>query len=192
MSTAVTKPQFAPEDLLTMPDGDRYELVDGQLVERTMSVWASYVAGQVFLLLSNYCKEHHLGWVFPEGTSYQCFPSAPSLVRKPDVSLIHLNRLTLAQATEEGHCPVAPDFVVEVISPNDLVYEVDRKTREFLEAGVRLVWVVNPEERTVEIHRPTGVGAILRHQDEITGEDVIPGFRCKVEEFFIAPSVSGS
>jgi Uma2 family endonuclease len=188
MSTTATATRYTPEDLLKMPDGDRYELVDGRLVGRNMSMWSSFVAGRIFGLLAPFCEQNRLGWPFPEGTSYRCFPSALEKVRRPDFSFIRLSRLPLATATTEGHCPIAPDLAVEVMSPNDLAYEVDEKVQEFLAAGVPLVWVVNPQQRTVEVHRPNATGTILRENDEITGEDVITGFRCRVGDFFIPPA----
>src|SRR5262245_29590406 len=187
MSTVAATKVYTPEDLLRMPDGDRYELVDGQLLERTMSFWSSYVAGVLYYRLHDYCKSHQLGWVVPEGTTYQCFPDAPAKVRRADVSFVDKTRLSFAQATGEGHLKIAPDLAVEVISPNDLAYEVDAKVGEFLAAGVRLVWVVNPEARTVEVHRPQGPGAILRDPADLEGEDVLPGFRCRVGELFLPP-----
>ena len=77
--------------------------------------------------------------------------------------------------------------MIEVISPNDTAYEVDEKVQLYLDAGTRLVWVVNPQQRTVEVHRPTSLGSILREQDELTGEDVVPGFACRVGDFFAPP-----
>jgi Uma2 family endonuclease len=192
MSTAAVKARYTPEDLLRMPDGNRYELVDGQLVELNVSIWSSYVAGVIYRILSLHCLANRLGWPFPEGTSYQCFPGFPALVRRADVSFIRLERLSLATATEEGHCPVVPDLMVEVISPNDTAYEVDEKVRLYLDAGTRLVWVVNPQQRTVEVHRPASLGSILREQDELTGEDVLPGFTCRVREFFEPPPGAGA
>src|SRR5438876_733284 len=127
MSTVAAPTRYTPEDLLRMPDGNRYELVDGQLVEHTMSTWASYVAGRVFRVLDDYCWAHQLGWVLPEGTTYQCFPDAPNKVRKADVSFIGRERLSFAQATAEGHNPIAPDLAVEIVSPNDLLYDVHAK-----------------------------------------------------------------
>jgi Uma2 family endonuclease len=170
-----------------MPDGDRYELVDGHLVERKMSAWSSYVAGQLHYRLQSHCEHHGGGWVFPEGTSYQCFPRHPARVRGPDGSFIRAERLSAAQATEEGHLPVAPDLAVEVLSPNDLVYEVEAKVREYREAGVRLVWVVNPDARSVTVHRARGRGTVLWEDDELDGEDVLPGFRCRVGDLFQLP-----
>jgi Uma2 family endonuclease len=188
MSTTATATRYTPEDLLRMQDGDRYELVDGALVECNMSIWSSYVAGVIFQLLYPFCQQNRLGWVFPEGTSYQCFPTLPERTRRPDGSFIRLDRLSLAQATAEGHCAIPPDLAVEVLSPNDTAYDVDEKVQEFLGAGVRQVWVVNPEQRTVEVHRANATGTILRENDEITGEDVIPGFHCRVGDFFVPPA----
>jgi Uma2 family endonuclease len=77
---------------------------------------------------------------------------------------------------------------VEVLSPGDLAYEIDGKIEDYLSAGVRLIWVVNPKTRTLRIHRPADsplgpIGA-ASETDMITGEDVLPGFECRVAEFF--------
>jgi Uma2 family endonuclease len=185
---ATAKTRYTPADLLTMPDGKRYELVDGQLVELNMSMWSSHVAGIIHWLLTTYCRDKRLGWTFPEGTSYQCFAAFPNMVGKPDCSFIRLNRLTIQQAQAEGHGSVVPDLVVEVISPNDIAHEVDQKVHLYLTAGVALVWVVNPEQRTVAVHRAATTGTILRENDEVSGEEVVPGFRCRVGDFFVAPA----
>jgi Uma2 family endonuclease len=188
MNATVTQARYTPEDLLTMPEGERYELVNGELVERNVSTIASYVGGLIYRLLCNFCLEKRVGWVFPDGISFQCFPFDPDLVRKPDVAFIRLNRLTADQAAEKGHCHVTPDLAVEVLSPGDTAYQVDEKVRDFIRAGTRLFWVVNPQVRTLEIHRASGPGSILGENDEVTGEDVMPGFRCRVGEFFILPT----
>lgn len=187
MNALATAIQYTPEDLLKMPDGDRFELVDGRLVEHTMSMWPSFVAGRVYSRLLTHCEAHQLGWVVPEGNSYQCFPDAPAKVRKADTSFIRRERLSLQQVTAEGHMRIAPDLAVEVESPNDVAYDVDEKVLEYLGAGVRLVWVVNPHSRLVFVHRAGGSGTILREQDELDGEDVVPGFRCRVCELFQLP-----
>jgi Uma2 family endonuclease len=188
MSTVTSPPRYTPGDLLKMPDGDRYELVNGQLVERTMSAWSSYVGGELHARVRDYCQTNKAGWPLPEGTSYQCFRDNPSCVRKADVSFIEASRMSLAQATAEGYLTIVPDLAVEVLSPNDLAYEVDEKVQEFLRAGARLVWVVNPQAHTVEVHRPRGTGTILRETDELDGEDVLPGFRCRVGDLFVPPA----
>jgi Uma2 family endonuclease len=185
MNAITTETRYTPEDLLAMPDGDRYELVDGKLVEHTVSKLSSYVAGVIHQLLTLFCQTHRLGWVFPEGVTYQCFPKEPGKVRKADVSFCRRQRMTRDQMVADGHSTEAPDLAVEVISPNDLAYEVDLKAHEWLEAGVSLVWVVNPRTQTVSVYRPNTSGVILHEGDTLSGEEVIPGFSCQVRQFFL-------
>jgi Uma2 family endonuclease len=187
MSTITTTTIYTPEDLLRMPDGDRYELIDGQFVEQTTSWWSCFVAGQLFSHLADYCKANRLGWTLLQGTTYQCFPDAPANVRRADVSFIKGERLSLTQAKAAGHVTIAPDLAVEVLSPNDLAYEVDQKLQEYLSAGVRLVWIVHPQTQTVDVHRIQGTSTILHENDDLDGEDVVPGFRCRVGDLFIPP-----
>ena len=95
MSTVDTKTSYTPQDLLEMPDGELYELVDGNLVERDTGARASWIGGQLLRLLANFLDLHKLGWVFPADNSYQCFPDAPDKVRRPDVSFIGLYPSTM-------------------------------------------------------------------------------------------------
>jgi Uma2 family endonuclease len=191
MSTVIEQLPHEPEDLLTMPDGDRFELVDGQLVERNMSKWSSFVAGTIYYSLRSHCDARRLGWVYPEGTSYQCFPDAPKKVRRPDVSFIRLDRLSPDEAMSEGHIDIAPDLAVEVVSPNDLAREIDKKVEEYEMADVPLIWVANPETKAVRVHRADGTVTLLREKDELDGETVIPGFRCRVGELFLPAAGAG-
>jgi Uma2 family endonuclease len=188
MKTAAAKKRYTPEDLLTMPDGDSYELVNGKLVELNVSMFSSYIAGIIYSLLHAYCEAKKLGWVFPVGTSFQCFPEDRRKVRKPDVSFIALHRLSVNQALVQGHGQVVPDLAVEVVSPKDLFAEVSTKVDEWLNAGVRLVWVVDPKQRTVTVYLPGTAGKVLREKDKLTGNKVIPGFRCQIGQFFRMPS----
>ncbi len=187
MNTTARTKQYTPADLLTLPDGDRYELVDGHLVEQNISFWSTFVGGRVFNRLSTFCEANSHGWVAPEGASYQCFPRHPTRVRRADVSFIRKDRLSAAEATAEGHLPIAPDLAVEVLSPNDLSYEVDLKVRDYLDAGVKLVWEVHPAGRFVIVHRLNGPDVILHEADELDGENVLPGFRCHIAELFQLP-----
>jgi Uma2 family endonuclease len=181
----IATPTFTPDDLLKMPDGDGFELVNGRLVERNMGARSSWVGGMILRLLAAFCDATAWGWVFPADASYQCFPDAPNMVRKPDASLVRFGRFP-DEVLPEGHIRIAPDMVIEVVSPNDLFYEVEEKAFAFLRAGVRVVWVVNPDSQTVHVYTS---GAIVgfRETDEITGGDVLPGFRCPVREFFTPP-----
>jgi Uma2 family endonuclease len=111
---------YTADDLLTMPDRDRYELADGKLVELQTGAKSSYIGNRLNRLLSNFCEVPFRGWVFPPDTSYQLFfPDRPNLVRKPDVSFVRVGRFP-NEEVPEGHIRLAPDLAAEVVSPNDL------------------------------------------------------------------------
>jgi Uma2 family endonuclease len=141
------------------------------------------VGGKTYRAVDDFVSKHQFGWAFPADLGYVCFPSAPGKVRRPDVSLIRKERLPEGP-TSEGYMYIPPDLAVEVISPNDLAYEVDQKVVEYLDAGVPLVWVINPEARTVRVHRQIRSMGWLREDDELSGEDVLPAFRCRVSKLF--------
>lgn len=173
------KTTYTPEDLLVMPNGEDYELVDGHLVERNMSLWSSWTGGKAVRLLGNFAREHRQGWVLPADCGYQCFPDAPKKVRKPDGSFISFARLP-AETADVGHVRIAPDLIVEVVSPNDAFDDVGLRIEDFLKAGVKLAWLISPRLRTVQVFRSDGTSQVLREGDDLTGENVLPGFRCPV------------
>ena len=183
MSALTHQPSYTMAEFMALPDHGLYELVDGELMEICMSNLASWVAVKVSTRLDVYCSEKRIGAVFSSETYFKCFPSRPRNARKPDVSFISQERLP-ADWSADGFFTIAPDLAVEVLSPNDLVYEVDQKIREYLDAGVKLVWVINPEQRLIQIHRADGTVTKLKETDFLGGEDIIPGFSCPVVELF--------
>ncbi|MBI5757949.1 MAG: Uma2 family endonuclease [Planctomycetales bacterium] len=191
MSTVGTPPKVTPEELLTMPDGVNYELVNGELVERNMGFQCSRIGTTITRLVGNYVEAHHLGWVLGADASYQCFPDDIDKVRKSNVSFVSFD--CLAPADEPvGHCLVAPKLVVEVAAPTDTVFELSKNVDDFLEAGTEVVWLVNPCKQTVDVLRPDGSLRRLRADDEISGDDVLPGFRCLVRDFFATQGAAES
>ncbi|ETX06288.1 Uma2 family endonuclease [Candidatus Entotheonella palauensis] len=185
--TTLAKSKCTPEALLTMPDGDAYELAGGELVERQMGFRSSRVGGRLFRLLDVHCDREQLGWVLPSDAGYQCFPDDPRKVRKPDVSFIRADRLS-ARDEPEGWATIAPDLVVEVISPNELFEAVAIKVDEYLMAGVPLVWVIDTATQKVYVYRHEDRGEILTASDELSGEDIVHGFRCRVADLFAPPA----
>lgn len=181
MSTATAA--ITPEELLRLPENVQFELVGGQLVERNMSHESSWIAGELHRLLANHCDATQAGFSFPADASYQCFPDEPDKVRRPDVSFIR-QELIQKHGLPQGHSRIAPDLAVEVVSPNDYVESLSEKVIEYLSAGVRLVWVIDPISRQVFVHHPDSRGVILAADDELNGEDVVPGFRCRVGDLF--------
>lgn len=125
--------------------------------------------------------------MLPADASYQCFADDPTKVRKPDVSFIQASRLS-ASERPTGHCQIAPDLAVEVVSPNDLFEDVSRKVEEYLAAGVRLVWVIDPKAERVFIYRHDESATILTNKDSLDGEDVVPGFLCAIADLFKPPA----
>jgi Uma2 family endonuclease len=182
MSTAVaTTSRFTPEDLLAMPDGKNYELVGGKLVERNMGVESSWVGGRLHSRLDQYCELHDAGWALPADNGYQCFPHDPELVRRPDVSFVRRGRFP-RETLPQGWAKLSPDLAVEVVSPNDSADALEAKLDDHQRARVPLIWVVNLKSRTVMVYRNDGSVLRLRESDELSGEDVMPGFRCPVKE----------
>ena len=186
MSTVLSDQKVTPDDLLAMPGGESFELVDGQLVEREMGFKSSWIGNRINVLLANHCDQNRLGWVLGPDTGYRCFADDGDKVRKPDVSFVDGNRLA-AEDFPNGFATFAPDLAVEVVSPNELFQDVTVKVSEYLDAGTRLVWVIAPITRRIHIYRPDS-GLILTSKDNLDGEAVIPGFRCPINDLFVPPS----
>ena len=187
MTTVASNSLITPEELERMPNAVAYELVDGQLVERNLGAESSAIAAKILGLLFIFLQTHRIGKPFTSEASYQCFGKNRKGIRRADVSFISRERLPGGRVPK-GTLAVAPDLAVEVVSPNDTSEEVDSKAMLWLEAGSRLVWIVSPANQTVRIHRPrsaaNGPISILSAADQITGEDVLPGFTAKVRDFF--------
>jgi Uma2 family endonuclease len=184
--------KVTPEELLAMPDGGHYELIDGELRERNMSLLSSRVAVSLARRLDVHCDQHKLGWVVDAECGYACFPWKPGRIRRADVSFIAASRLPSPAERAEGYVTIPPDLAVEVVSPNDYVYELENKVEEYIRAGVKLVWIVNPITCIVEVLRADGSMSRLRVGDELSGEDVLPGFLCRVDDLFPKPSQAGA
>jgi Uma2 family endonuclease len=187
MNAALAKKKYTPDDLLRMPEGNHYELVNGELVEQNMSALACFVAGRVLEYLQVFVRNARKGVVFPDGTTYLCFPHDPNRVRKPDVSFIRAEKYSLKNLQEDGHITTVPDLVVEVVSPNDTIYELHERIEDFLKAGTDTAWVLNPLRQTVEIHRRQTQGTILSSGDDLLGEASLSGFRVPVAQLFALP-----
>lgn len=189
MSTIAQETTLMPADLLAMPDGEAYELVDGQLVERKTGSESSWIGGTLYFRLREFADHRNLGWVWPADAGYRCFPDDPNRVRRPDISFVRHGRLPEGRPSQ-GFEHIPPDFVAEIISPNELFYDVERKVEEYLHAGIRLVWVINPATHTLTVYRADGSLSRFHDRDDVTGEGVLPGFRILVGSLF--PSAAQS
>jgi len=186
MTVASDLNRVTPDDFLRMPDRGVLELVDGKIVEKKMSAESSRVEGLVFFAIQSFLRGNAIATVYPSSLGYRCFADDPDKIRRPDVSVILQDRLVALPDRNPGLMPVIPDLAVEVVSTHDTVYEVDEKVREYLDAGFPLVWVVDPGARVVTVYPNGGRPQIMTADDEITVPQILPGFRCKVAEFFPA------
>lgn len=130
---------------------------------------------------------HLKGWAKRHGAevtveSGYILSEEPATLRGPDVAVVLEPRPS--DGGPGGWVRDAPDVAVEVLSPSDASSAMQQKTLEYLEAGARLVWIVDPEARTVTVHRPDGSANILREHQTLTGEDVLVGFSVEVREIF--------
>ena len=183
MALATTATLYTPEDLLTLPDYGRFELIDGHLVERKLGAKSSYVATNVLGLVWHFVRSHNLGLVFQADCGYQIFTEEPNRVRFADGSFIRRGTLP-EDRPPQGHCRFTPDVVIEAVSPNDTASELEDKIAQWLGAGVRLVWMLYPETQRVQVHRADGTVTKLQAAEQLVGEDVVPGFQCQVAEVF--------
>jgi len=103
----------------------------------------------------------------------------PDSVRGPDISYWAKDRL---KEVPVGYIEIPPDMLVEVLSPSNTWIQIHDKLKEYFEKGVRLVWVIAPEDRTLTIYRTSDEGRVLHETATVTGEDVLPGFSCRVSE----------
>jgi Uma2 family endonuclease len=178
----LTKPLLTAKDLSEMgEEGEFCELVDGELVRLSPSFFPeARVVRTVQRLLDNFVSPRQLGEIFGPDLGYQL---TPHRVRAPDVSFVSAEKLA-AYGNPQEFAMVVPDLAVEVISPEVKYGYLQRKIRDYFEAGVRLLWIVDPAMRTVTVHRSPVDLRVLTTADTLSGEDVMPGFSCPIAELF--------
>lgn len=157
------------------------ELVYGRLAEKRRGYDANWTAGRITGYLTMYILNGHGGDLLPE-QSFRCFPTDPDGYRRPDVAYIVPERVPAARP--QGHIPFRPDLVVEVVSPNDNVDELELKLADYEAAGIPLVWVAIPAVRRVRSYAIDGTTLRLRDGDTLRGDPVLPGFAVAVSDLF--------
>jgi Uma2 family endonuclease len=174
--------QMTAAELIDLPDdGHRYELVKGVLLTMTASgADHGMVTAKVAFLLHNYIEAKKLGFVFAAGTGFK-LESDPDTVLAPDFAFIRRER---NPPRSTGYAEMAPDLAVEVNSCTKNRAYVERKAAQWLSFGVQSVWLVSCQNRTVEVLSTNGTRVLFTESDELTDEDMLPGFRVRVAEIF--------
>ncbi len=180
------EPPLTVEDFEHLPDGeDKQELVELAPTGGLHGLTQLVLGG----LLRQHARRHRLGHTTSE-TGYLLWPERAT-VRAPDVAF--LSRSRWPGRLPDGIVPLPPDLAVEILSPNYREPEVQAKVREYLDAGVRLVWVVDPRAERVHVYRPAVEPSQqfperppreLGRADVLSGEDVLPGLALSLAAFF--------
>jgi Uma2 family endonuclease len=175
-----TKTLITAEELLKMGEMKRWELVKGELIQMAP---AGYGHGRISLkigrLLGNFAEERNLGVVCAAETGVITSRN-PDTVRAPDAMFISNERLS-DDIDPEHFLSIPPDLAVEVIFPSERWSEIEEKVEEYIKTGVRLIWLIDPRTRTVHVHRPPNEVRILKEDDTLTGEDVLPEFSVSIK-----------
>jgi Uma2 family endonuclease len=149
------------------------ELVDGTLVEKAVGFEESRLAIELSHLIKSYLDQHDLGiCVGADGM----MRFAPGLVRIPDVSFVSWDRLPGRESPKEPIPDLAPDLAVEVLSEGNTPAEMARKVREYFDAGVVLVWLIDPRKRTARVFSTVAKSVLVRADQALDGGAVLPGF----------------
>ncbi len=172
------------EDLHNLPPTDmRTELIDGVLVEMSPAGGVhGYVMTRIVRLLGEHVDRHSLG-VILAGDPGVILRRNPDRVRAPDVCFVSTERLP-PEGIPRGFLDFVPDLIVEVVSPDDRAGEIRQKTREWLDAGARVVWTVYPDTREVVVSRSNAEARPYQATDTLDAEPVLHGFSVTVADLF--------
>jgi Uma2 family endonuclease len=168
--------QKTAEDLYANPvTGKCTELVSGRILVREPPGYNhGYVASRCLVAMAVHVNANGLGHVLAAETGF-ILARNPDTVRAPDVAFISANRVPVRRPS--GYLEEAPDLVVEVTSPSDRPSRIRTNISDWIGAGVRLVWQIDPERRTARVFRPGVESALMDDDGVLDGEDVLPGFR---------------
>jgi Uma2 family endonuclease len=185
MAMPVKAPErlWTAEDLLALGEEARYELIEGRLVPMspTGSLHGDLVA-ELTMILRSFVRAYQLGRVLTGEVGF-VLRRDPDTVQAADIAFIRADRLP-PEGLPFGFFEGAPDLAVEILSPFDRYPDLLRKVSQWLEAGTRLVWVVDPARRTVTAFQSDGTLRLLDESAELDGGDVLPGFRHPVRDLF--------
>ncbi len=173
---------ISADDLLRVRDGKHLELIDGELVPVPCGGELSQIVINILMAVARFVHDRDLGRLLGSTAGFQCFPADPNRVRRPHFAYVSYERLP-RNVRSPGHCPVAPEIAALVISESCLWHDIARKVQDYLSASVLQVWVVDEYSRQVFVYFSDKC-LILQESDELTCEEILPGFRCQVSEFF--------
>lgn len=167
-----------------MLNSNRYEIVYGEIRERTMpNPQHGRIQAKIAIKLGIYLEQTNLGVVYTE----TLFEFAKNLNRIPDVAFIAFENFPSEGEEKGSRWHIPPDLAIEVISPTDIYEDVQEKIIEYFTFGVKQVWIVSPESKTLTIYHSLKKTTIYSKEDELICEDILPNFRLQLSEIFQPP-----
>ena len=180
MSTVIQEPSAVSE---APPSEGLYEIINGKVVEKTMGVYEVHIVNLIDFFLGRFAYDNQLGYVESEMLFH--FGGDGRSQRRPDVAFFSYQRWPKGRRfSSENALRVVPDLVVEVVSPTNSANEVEEKIVEYLEAGVRLVWVVYPITSRIYVHDGSSTVRVITRTGELDGGEVLPEFRLALSNLF--------
>lgn len=159
------------------------DVITDQAEEKDMAgARHSGIALRLGAKLLAFVEEHNLGGVYGADATFRI----GKLNRLPDVSFVATARIP-DEGEPVGRWEIPPDLAVEVVSPNDVYERVVGKVAEYFAAGVKQVWLITPEYKTVTVYQSPAQSIILFEDEELTSEALLPGFRCPISDLFKQP-----
>jgi Uma2 family endonuclease len=163
---------------------DLYEVINGQIVEQTMSARTSAQASELAYALSAFGKSRRLGKAYTEVLI--AMPDRFEHNRRPDVIFVSSQTWPMDRLPpDDAAWAIVPDLCVEVVSPNDSAHDLRGKINEYFDAGVPMVWVVYPNVEQVEVFTSPKQSRILDRNDTLTGGSILPEFELPLQELFL-------
>ncbi len=160
--------------------GKQVELVRGQLIVREPpGTRHGGIAASLFYFLSDFVRRQGSWTVLAQDTGFK-ISTDPDTVRAPDVGFVSRDRA--GDIPQQGYAALAPDLLAEVLSADDRPAEVLAKVADWLAAGTKIVWVVDPERLEARVYRQDGSLSVLGNDDSLDGDDVLPGFSCPLKD----------
>ena len=180
MTTMKSEKPVTIEDMYNMPkDGRKYELVNGEVLVSPVNWLHTKIATKIVHIFATFLEQSPVGEVFCDNLGI-VLPNKN--LRSPDVTFIRFEKLPAE--FPQTFAQVVPDLAVQILSPSDSPSQMAAKIGEFLECGVTLVWVVDPERKTATVYRSISDTKQYSSDDVITAEPILPGFSCPVSRFF--------
>jgi Uma2 family endonuclease len=180
--TLTKRGAWTDQELQELPaDGHKRELLNGQIILSPVPASHGAICVRLILLVGGFVQKRKLGEVYDSSTGFRI---SESILLSPDVSFVSKATLKKVFRGPDKFLRGAPDLAIEVLSPSDRTQLIHKKLDLYFEHGTRLVWSVNWKLQQVHIYRPDSISAVTQLKDVLSGDEVLPGFKCRLQEIF--------